>query len=94
MSNNIKDFLEEQYPDESIVTYDGFDDAFIGVVYGFDNIPKACYDYKKCISILVEESDKDDEDPYTSAIEHFNYNTLGTYAGRSTPVFLNKLDSE
>jgi len=93
MSNNIKDFLEENYSEENIITYDGFDDAFLGVVYGFDNIPKACYDYSKCISILIEQSGDSDEDPYTSAVEFFNYNTLGTYAGRNTPVFLNKLDS-
>lgn len=63
---------------------DGFDDALIGLGVQF-NQRVAIYDYDKCLDIL-EKSGMPPED----AIEYMEYNVLGAYMGRRTPVFLSK----
>lgn len=94
MKKNIKKLIEELYPEHNIILYDNFDDALVGVVEGFDNFPKACYDYKKCINIIMEdmEDSSDIEDKYMEAVEYFNFNVMSGYVGRTTPVFLNRLE--
>ena len=74
MPKNIKKLIEKFYPEDNIILYDNFDEALVGVVEGFDGIPRACYDYKKCINIIVEDmergSDVTDvvEDKYMEAV--------------------------
>ena len=53
MPKNIKKLIEKFYPEDNIILYDNFDEALVGVVEGFDGIPRACYDYKKCINIIT-----------------------------------------
>ena len=93
MPRNIKNFIEEFYPEDNIILYDGLDEALVGVVQGFDSIPKACYSYRKCIEIISRdmEDDPDIEDKYMEAIEHFHFNVRGSYVGRATPVFLQEI---
>lgn len=70
---------------EEYLTADGFEDALIGFVWpASTGLKTAVYDSAKCISILMER-DKMDED---TAIEFFNFNTLGAYVGPQTPLFL------
>tara|TARA_Y100000356_G_scaffold7226_1_gene5309 strand:- start:37 stop:333 length:297 start_codon:yes stop_codon:yes gene_type:complete len=98
MPKNIKKLIEKFYPEDNIILYDNFDEALVGVVEGFDGIPRACYDYKKCINIIIEDmergSDVTDvvEDKYMEAVEYFQFNVIGGYVGRATPVFLNRLE--
>jgi len=60
-----------------------FDKAIIGMVQriGLDAI---CYDRDKVLEILMEEEGMSFED----AVEHFEYNIIGSWVGDSTPLFL------
>ncbi len=67
----------ENYPDETFLKADGFDDAIIG----FDEHSlRLIYSMSKCLDILME--DMSDED----ALEHFYYNVSGAYVGEQTPI--------
>jgi hypothetical protein len=73
----------ENYPDETFLKADGFDDAVIG----FDESSmRLIYSMSKCLDILME--DMSDED----ALEHFYYNVSGSYVGEQTPIWCNNLD--
>lgn len=53
---------------------DGFEDALIGIAHRFGEDPVAVYDRDKCIRILMERDEMTEED----AIDHFEYNVIGT----------------
>ena len=72
---------------EEAVTADGFDDAFIGIAERFGQPPVVAYDRDKCIEILAKQF-ADDEDPYTAAVEYFEYNVVGSWMGENTPIFV------
>ena len=59
---------------------DGFEEAFIG--YSNNGELKAVYDYAKCIQILQKDMS------YEEAIEYFEYNVIGAYMGKHTPIFM------
>jgi len=77
--------------DETILLADGYEEALIGFVEGW--IPAkgggaspsvvALYDREKCIEILV----KRDGMSYDEAVEFFEFNTTGAYAGEKTPMY-------
>lgn len=73
--------------EEGIISLDGFEDAFIGVVerIGMD-FPVACYDYEKCIQILMSRDGMSRED----ALDFFYFNVAGGWLGERTPFFLRK----
>ena len=81
--------LQDMYPDTELVFFERFDDAMIGVVTQFGAEPKVCYDYYRCIAILMGQG-LDHE----GAVEWFDYNTIGSYVGPCTPVFLQKDGTE
>ena len=73
-------FCDEQ----GVLLADGFDDAFLGVAQRFGWLETvACYDYLRCLEILVEAGATHEE-----AEEYFTYNTLGAWVGPRTPVFV------
>jgi hypothetical protein len=87
MMINVKEYLEEYYPDyEDLIVYDGLDSAFIGVGFMFTK-PVACYDKDKIITILMDR----DCMTYDEAIEFFDFNIAGTYAGDQTPLILERV---
>ena len=70
---------------------DGYEKAFIGTtISAFGRKQVALYDYDKCIMILINDNDWNEEE----AIEWFNFNTIGSWVGEDTPIFVNvhKLD--
>ena len=69
--------------DESIITADGFELAFLGCGYTFGG-SHAIYDYGTCIEILMQR----DEMSYDDAEEYFEYNVTGAFLGDRMPVFL------
>lgn len=74
--------------EDGILSLDGFEDAFIGVVERFGmEFPVACYDFDKCIEILV----KRDKMSYDEAQEYFWFNVAGSWVGERTPFFLRGL---
>jgi len=76
----IEELLSE---DETILTADGFEEAFVGIGRQFGK-PMAVYDRTKCIEILMENDGMDYED----AEEYFQYNVEGAWVGENTPIFL------
>jgi hypothetical protein len=62
---------------------DGFDEAIIGVGRHFDSPNRLIYDYDKCVLILSKRDGMD----YEEAVEFMEFNVLGAYAGKETPIF-------
>jgi hypothetical protein len=69
---------------EGAIILDGLDGAIIGVVEEFGNSPRILYSKEKIIDILVERDGMTSEE----AIEYYDFNILGLYAGERNPVFL------
>ena len=69
---------------------DGFEDAIIGISERIGRDPIVAYDRDKCIEILANtmEPTDDDDDPYTMAIEYFDFNVIGAWMGDGTPEFI------
>src|SRR5262249_31715584 len=76
----VADFNEEA------LLADGFEDAFVGVGQRCSQVSIAVYDTDKCIEILMQRDGMTEED----AIEFFEFNTLGAWAGEGTPMFLSE----
>ena len=73
--------LAEENPDA--LTADGFDDAFIGICRRFSLPVLAAYSYEKCIEIIMKGGAD-----YEEAVEHFEFNVIGSWVGEGTPVFI------
>ena len=78
----ILEELEESYPEA--LTADGFDDAIVGVVERCSQATVVCYDYQKCVAILMKRDKMSREE----AEEFLNFNTVGAWVGENTPAFL------
>ena len=69
-----------------LLKIDGFDDCIVGMVERFGIEPILCYDKEKIISkIMIEEGIH-----FEQAIEHFEFNIIGAWMGKTTPCFLVK----
>ena len=77
---------------EEALTADGFDDAIMGIGERCGQPALVVYDRDKCIEILVKQF-SDDEDPYTAAVEYFEYNVVGSWMGENTPIFVTLYDA-
>lgn len=62
------------------ITWDGFEDALIGITTGIE--PVAVYDLNKMIRVCTDR----DEMSHDDAMEHIQFNTLGGYLGPKTPM--------
>ena len=82
----VRDYLEDVNPEAML--FDGFEDALVGTCDRINQPTLAAYDYDKCIEILAKDMTTvdDDDDPYTMAVEYFDFNVIGAYIGESTPV--------
>jgi hypothetical protein len=95
----INEWADECYPDEEILLFDGFDEAFIGFGCQQYKGPFAIYDRERCIEILAGEfakdGDGDDEaaDPYADAVEWFSFNTERSWVGEGTPIIVSTLEN-
>ena len=79
----INDYDIDEYAEGAIIL-DGLDDAIIGIVEEFGNGPRILYSKNKILTILCER----DEMTHSEAVEFFDYNIIGLYAGEQNPVFL------
>ena len=83
----VREYLEEVNPEAML--FDGLEDALVGTCDRIGQPTLAAYDYDMCIEILAKDmTDSDDDDPYTMAVEYFDFNVIGAYIGESTPVFI------
>jgi hypothetical protein len=89
--NKVKKKLKlviEQFPDENLLSADGFDDAIIGVAAIKQTAQFVLvYSRAKCIEILVERDEMSREE----AEEYFDFNVEGAYVGEKTPIFVDDL---
>ena len=69
-----------------LMTYDGFDDAIIGIGERCAQPSLVAYDSDKCIEILMNSDNMD----YEEAVEYFNYNVVGVWHGDNTPIFITR----
>ena len=67
-----------------MITYDGFDAAFVGTVTRNTMERVACYDFDKMVDVLV----KRDEMEYDEAVEFLEFNVLCMWVGDDTPLLL------
>lgn len=77
----IKTMLQkilDEFPEESFLKADGFDDAIIGVE---EHSMRLIYSVSKVIEILREDMSWED------AVEHFEYNISGGHVGEKTPIW-------
>ena len=84
------------FNDEALLA-DGFDKAILGIAHYIGKNPIVAYDKDECIDILMKqftenpsENDEDDADPYSDALEYFEYNVAGSYVGENTPIFIER----
>ena len=68
----------ENNPDLEFLIADGFDEAIIGVDLLSERI---IYSVSKCLKILCRDM------PEEEAIEYFEYNVVGAYMGKNTPIW-------
>jgi len=80
-----KPSMLEQFAEENpdALTADGFDDAFIGICRRFSLPALAAYSYEKCLEIIMKDGAN-----YEEAVEHFEFNVIGSWVGDGTPVFI------
>ena len=84
----INDRIGEEEAAE-IVLFDGMEAAFVGLAERFEMDGHryfAVYSYKKMVEILSEDMDD------TDAMEYLEFNTVGLYAGPSTPAILRDME--
>ena len=81
MDITINDINEQA---EGAILLDGFNDAIIGIVEEFGNGPRVLYSKNKILQTL---EDRDGMSPF-EAVEFYDYNILGLFAGEQNPIFL------
>lgn len=87
MKLNIREDLQERHSYTELLFADGFDEAIIGVGWGFTIPAVVAYDKIKCLEILV----KRDGMSKAEAEEYFTFNVEGSYVGEKTPLFVEML---
>lgn len=65
-----------------IITFDGLDDAIVGVGHRGAQNPVLVYDRNLIIRNLMRDMSEEDAEDY------FDYNILQLYAGEGTPIIL------
>jgi hypothetical protein len=77
--------IVEWYPDEELLSADGFEDCVIGVTLDKSTaVYKLVYSTSKCIEVLITRDKMSKEE----AEEFFDFNVEGAYMGEKTPIFV------
>lgn len=84
---SLEDLIKE-HEGEELLLADGFDNAIMGISCGMN--PVVVYSYNKCIEILMERDEMEEED----AIEYMEFNVVGAYVGEKTPIFFHDYEGE
>ena len=103
LRKSIDEWCEDNYPDEDILVFGDesgscYDEGFVGVGWRINQVPVAIYDREICINALAEEfaadetnyTDGGDADPYTDAVEYWDFNTEGSWVGEQTPIIISR----
>jgi len=76
----ISEFVEEN--GSSVVRVNGFDDCVLGTIEKEDDLVLV-YDSDKIIMKLINEGLS-----YEEAVEHYEYNIVGSWVGNQTPLYV------
>lgn len=82
----LREDISEINPEALLI--DGFDEAIIGMAERINLGPVVAYDVQTILKIMIER----DEMTYEEAVEYFEFNILGAWAGDNTPIFINKIE--
>jgi hypothetical protein len=82
LDDHARDWVVNHNPEALLA--DGYEDAFVGIIERCGQPALVVYDAWKCVEILIER-DKMDPD---EAMEFFQFNTLGAWAGDNSPAYL------
>ena len=75
----------EFYPDENLLSADGFEDCVLGVAYDKTiSTHRLVYSRSACIDVLI----KRDKMTFEEAEEFFDFNVEGSYVGEATPIWV------
>ena len=78
----------EFYPDEELLSADGFEDCVIGVAYDKHvSAHRLAYSRSKCVDVLVER----DKMTFEEAEEFLDFNVVDAYVGRKTPIWVDDM---
>ena len=69
---------------EAPVQFEEFNTCIVGVVRRAGAEDVLAYDYDECVELRM----KRDQVTRADAMEHLEFNTLGTYVNKRTPVFI------
>jgi hypothetical protein len=82
---------------------DGFDEAIIGMAERINLGPVIAYDVEKIIEILMKDMEVEPDDlkdgrteeevKREMAYEHYNFNIIGAWMGKFTPIFITKSET-
>ena len=79
--------MKEINRDEGVVRLDGLDDAIVGLAFQHSGTETVlCYDQSKIVEILMAR----DGMTYEDAQEYFEFNIACLWAGKGTPIFLER----
>ena len=84
----IEQVMAEQNPHALLA--DGFDEAFIGFARRCGEPTLAVYDIDLCVKVLMERDGMTEEDAW----EYLEFNSIGAWVGKHTPVWLQKTKGE
>ena len=71
---------------EGMMIADGFDEAIIGYCYDMvASEDRVIYSFDKCVDILKRDMNEEE------AIEYMEFNVIGAYMGKKTPLFMQKM---
>ena len=82
--HRLEETLATLNPDA--LTFDGFEDALIGIARQQFKPPLAVYDRDKCLQVLQDRDGMTPQD----AEECFAFNTEGAWVGEHTPLVLTR----
>jgi|SRR5215471_1206132 len=83
----LQETADDAPEDEPLLLADGFEDALLGTLEGCGRPTVLCYDYDRCIEILIERDGMTEPDAH----EWMSFNVVGSYVGKTTPLWLHNL---
>lgn len=86
MREGVDDLVDTFHSDEEVIVFDGHDEAIVGIVHEDRELesPKVVYSKQKIIQTLISR----DEMSYDEAVEFYEFNIAGLYAGKGTPLLM------
>jgi len=80
--DETRDWIAKHNPEALLA--DGYEDAIVGVAERCGQPTLVVYDAWKCVEILIKRDGMDHDE----AMEFFQFNTLGCWAGENSPLYL------